>query len=116
MKIAVIGIGNIGGTLARKLSAAGHEDGVPQSVPVVDTGNYYPDLRDPHIPELDAGKIESVSVSEQIGRPIIKAFNNILSHALAEEGRPPGSPGRIATAVAGNALASKNGLGAKPRS
>ena len=108
MKIGVIGTGNIGGTLARKLSAAGHEvrvansrgpegvrafaeeigaspvdargavegadavilsipfpavaklpkglfDGLPKSAPIIDTGNYYPGLRDPQIPEIEAG-------------------------------------------------------------
>jgi predicted dinucleotide-binding enzyme len=155
MKIGVIGLGNIGGTLARKLSAAGHDvrvanskgpegvrafaqeigaipadacgavkgadlvilsvafpavanlpkdlfDGFPKRAPIVDTGNYYPDVRDSHIPQLDDGKTESVWVSEQIGRPIIKAFNNILAHSLAELGRPEGSPDRIAVAVAGD--------------
>lgn len=45
---------------------------------VVDTSNYYPDLRDSHIKELDEGKTESLWVSEKIGHPIIKAFNNVL--------------------------------------
>lgn len=155
MKIGIIGIGKIGGTLARKLSAAGHEvrvsnsggrenvqsfadeigaaavdtrgavagadlvimsipffaiaklpkdlfDGVPQNVPIVDTSNYYPGLRDPHVPELDAGQVESLWVSKQLGRPVIKAFNNIHAHSLAELGRPEGSPGRLAVAVAGD--------------
>ena len=115
MKIGVIGTGNIGGTLARKLSAAGHDgrvansrglegvrafadeigatavdtrgavegadvifisnpfpavaelpkdlfNVVPEDVPVVDTGNYYPGLRDPQIPEIDAGMPHSVGV------------------------------------------------------
>ena len=53
-------------------------------VPIVDTSNYYPGLRDPHIPELDAGQVESLWVSKQLGRPVIKAFNNILAYSLAE--------------------------------
>jgi 8-hydroxy-5-deazaflavin:NADPH oxidoreductase len=160
MKIGIIGTGNIGGTLARKLVAAGHEvrvanskgadgvrafadeigalaadargavqgadviilsipfpavaklpkslfDGVPATVPVIDTGNYYPALRDPHIAEIDTGKVESVWVTEQIGRPIIKAFNNILAYSLAELGRPPGADDRLAIAVAGDDAAAK---------
>jgi 8-hydroxy-5-deazaflavin:NADPH oxidoreductase len=160
MKIGIIGTGNIGGTLARKLSAAGHNvrvansrgvegvkafadeigatavdtrgsvegvdvivisipfpavaelpkglfDTVPQDVPVVDTGNYYPGLRDPQIPEIDAGMPHSVWVSKQLGRPVIKAFNNILAHSFAELGRLEGSPGRLAIAVAGDDVRSK---------
>ena len=82
-------------------------DTVPQDVPVIDTGNYYPGLRDPQIPEIDAGMPHSVWVSKQIGRPVIKAFNNILAHSLAELGRPEGSPGRLAIAVAGDDVRSK---------
>ena len=160
MKIGVIGTGNIGGTVARKLSAAGHDvrvanskglegvrgfaneisatavdtrgavkgvdlvvisipfpavaelprdlfDMVPQHVPVVDTGNYYPGLRDPQIPEVDTGMPHSVWVSQQLGRPVIKAFNNILAYSLAEFGRPEGAPGRLAIAVAGDDVRSK---------
>lgn len=155
MKIGIIGTGNIGASLARKLSAAGHEvrvansrglDGVRQiaeevgaqatdvhgavdganvvilSIPfpavqalpkglfdsaaadavVVDTGNYYPGMRDPHIPEIDEGMPESVWVSRQIGRPVIKAFNNVLAYTLAELGQPQGTPDRLAAAVAGD--------------
>ena len=156
MKIGVIGTGNIGGTLARKLSTAGHDvrvansrglegvrafadeigatavdtrgavegadvivisipfpavaelpkdlfDTVPQDVPVVDTGNYYPGMRDPQIPDIDAEMPQSVWVSKQLGRPVIKAFNNIFAggkEILAEPqpmlttfGRLPGLDG-----------------------
>ena len=82
-------------------------DTVPQDVPVIDTGNYYPGLRDPQIPEIDAGMPHSVWVSKQLGRPVIKAFNNILAHSFGELGRPEGSPGRIAIAVAGDDVRSK---------
>ena len=155
MKIGIIGTGNIGGTLARKFKAAGHDirvansrgingvrafaeeigaepvdirgavegadvivlsiplsalsalpadlfAAVPGSVPVVDTSNYYPGLRDPNIAEIDQGMTESVWVSKQIGRPVIKAFNNILAYTLAELGSAEGTPGRLAAAVAGD--------------
>lgn len=155
MKIGIIGTGNIGATLARKLVGAGHEvrvansrgvEGVrafaeeigatpvdvpgavegadavilsipfpaiadlpkdlfnrlPDSVPVIDTGNYYPVMRDPNIPEIDEGMPETVWVSRQIGRPVIKAFNNILAYSLAELGRPQGASDRLAVAVAGD--------------
>lgn len=160
MKVGVIGIGNIGGTLARKLIEAGYEvcvansrgpegvrsfaveigasavdirgavngvdviilsiplpaiadlpqdlfEGVPQNVPIIDTSNYYPELRDPRIPEIDAGQVESVWVSEQLSRPVIKAFNNILAHSLAELGLPKGAEDRLAIAVAGDDVAQK---------
>lgn len=160
MKIGIIGIGNIGSTLARKLKAAGHEvrvanskgpegvrafadeigaiaadtrgaasgadvvivsipfpaiaklpkdlfDGVPREVPIIDTGNYYPGLRNPQIPALDTGQVESLWVSEQLGRSVVKAFNNILAHSLAELGCPEGASDRLAVAVAGDDAASK---------
>jgi predicted dinucleotide-binding enzyme len=155
MKIGIIGTGNIGGTLARKLRDAGHDirvansrgvEGVrpfaeevgaepvdvrdavenvdavilsipfpaiadlpndllaklPEGVPIIDTGNYYPGMRDPNIPEIDDGIVESVWVSGQIGRPVIKAFNNILAYSLAQLGRPEGAGDRLAIAVAGD--------------
>ncbi|MEQ4284167.1 hypothetical protein [Pseudomonas syringae] len=46
--------------------------------------------------------IENVWVAKQIGRPVIKGFNNVLAYTLAEPGFPKGSPGRLAAAVAGN--------------
>ncbi|CAI8904646.1 hypothetical protein EMIT0P218_30169 [Pseudomonas sp. IT-P218] len=42
---------------------------------MVDTSNYYPDLRDVRIAALENGQTESVWGSEQIGRPVIKACN-----------------------------------------
>jgi 8-hydroxy-5-deazaflavin:NADPH oxidoreductase len=160
MKIGIIGTGNIGGTLARKLSAAGHALSVANSrgaegvrafaqeinaeakdihgavadadviilaiplpairelpadlfervapdVTIIDTSNYYPGLRDPHIPEIDDGLTESVWVARQIGRPVIKAFNNALAYTLAELGKPEGAPDRLAIAVAGDDVRSK---------
>jgi predicted dinucleotide-binding enzyme len=155
VKIGIIGTGNIGGTIARKMIAAGHEvlvanskgiegvrafaneigavptdvsgavrdtaviflsiplpavthlprdlfASVPLEVPVVDTSNYYPGLRDDKIPEIDNGMTESVWVSKQIGRPVIKAYNNLLAYTLAELGQSEGTPGRLAAAVAGD--------------
>jgi predicted dinucleotide-binding enzyme len=155
MKIAIVGIGSIGATLARRLVTAGHEvsvansrgketvsafaeeagavpcdlqdvfDGadaviisipqpamaalpknllvaLPSSVPVVDTSNYYPGLRDERIAALEKGQTESVWVSEQLCRPVIKAFNNILAFSLENLGKPKGADGRLAVAVAGD--------------
>ncbi|HBI71468.1 MAG TPA: 3-hydroxyisobutyrate dehydrogenase [Massilia sp.] len=153
MKIGIIGAGNIGATLARKLAAGGHAvklansrgpatirelardlgatavrreeavhgvdvvvlslpfaayaglgglfDAVPAEVVVIDTANYYP-FRDGAIGEIEAGKPESVWVGEQIKRPVVKAWNAVLSHTLAENGKPEGEAGRIAIPVAGD--------------
>lgn len=160
MKIGVIGIGGMGGTLARKWSANGHRVRVAnsrgaeavkafadevgaeasdvygavegaevvvlsipfpavaklpgdlferalQGVVIVDTGNYYPDVRDPRIAEIDAGMPESVWISRQLGRPILKAFNSILFHSLSQLGKAEGAPDRLAVPVAGDDAAAK---------
>jgi hypothetical protein len=59
-------------------------------------------VRDPHIPEIDAGMPESVWTSQQLGCPIFKAFNSIMFHALSELGKLEGSPCRLAIPVAGD--------------
>ena len=155
MRIGVIGIGEMGGTLARRWSEKGHDVRVANSrgpeavqqfadeigatatdiygavegadvvllsmpfpavaklpndlfdraatgVVIIDTANYYPDVRDPRIAEIDAGMPESVWTSKQLGRPIFKAFNSIMFHALSELGKPEGSPDRIAIPIAGD--------------
>ncbi len=154
MRVAMIGAGNIGGALTRRLSALGHELTVANSrgpetlaelcaetgaralpveevargaelavvsVPlravaelpagflgelapgaaVVDTCNYYP-RRDGVIAEIEAGLSESRYVSGLLGVPVVKAFNTIRARHLAELGRPPGAPERIALPVAGD--------------
>ncbi|MGH7527384.1 MAG: NADPH-dependent F420 reductase [Gemmatimonadales bacterium] len=154
MRIGIIGAGNIGGTLARRLTALGHDvsiansrgpeslaalaretgakpvavkqaarggdvvivtipeknipllpaglfDGVPDDVIVVDTGNYYPQ-RDGRIEAIENGTTESRWVSDQLGRPVVKAFNNIYARHLLERGKPRGAPSRIALPVAGD--------------
>jgi predicted dinucleotide-binding enzyme len=155
MKIGIIGAGQIGGTLARRLRALGHEvsiansrgpetlaalaresgakpvtveqaarageivivtipmknipklpaglfDGVPDNVVVIDTGNYYPQQRDGRIDAIEEGTPESRWTSQQLGRPVVKAFNNIYARHLLEKGKPKGAPGRIALPVAGD--------------
>ena len=154
MKIGIIGAGQIGGTLTRRLAQLGHEvavansrgpsslaglvketgaeavtvreaatagqvvvvtipeakirdlpknlfAGVPPDVVVIDTGNYYPRERDGRIDEIEAGMPESRWVANQLGRPVVKAFNNMNYKKLLELGRPPG-PGRLALPVAGD--------------
>ncbi len=160
MKIGIIGAGNIGGALTRRLTSLGHQvfvansrgpetlaelaaetgarpvspheaarsgevvvvtipqhkvpglpsdlfTGVPSDVVVVDTGNYYPQQRDGRIDGIEAGAAESRWVEQQLGRPVIKAFNNIYAQHLLELGKPAGSAGRIALPVAGDDPAAK---------
>jgi 8-hydroxy-5-deazaflavin:NADPH oxidoreductase len=160
MKIGIIGAGQIGGTLTRRLTALGHEVAVansrgpkslaglaaetgakpvsveeaarsgevvivtipqkniqnlprdlfaatPDSVVVVDTGNYYPRQRDGRIDAIEAGVTESRWVAQQLNRPVIKAFNNIHAEHLLKLGQPKGTPGRIALPVAGDDPAAK---------
>ncbi|SEO57006.1 NADPH-dependent F420 reductase [Trujillonella endophytica] len=66
---------------------------------IIDTSNYYPH-RDGHIPAIDDGQVESVWVSEQLGRPIAKAWNAIPAESFAGKASSPGSPGRIAIPIA----------------
>jgi 8-hydroxy-5-deazaflavin:NADPH oxidoreductase len=74
---------------------------LPGSV-VVDTGNYHPELRDGRIDAIDRGMLDSEWVAQQLGRPVIKAFNNIRANSLLEKGMPRGTTGRIALPVAGD--------------
>jgi 8-hydroxy-5-deazaflavin:NADPH oxidoreductase len=82
--------------------------GVPDNVVVVDTGNYYPRERDGRIPEIEAGMTESLWVERKLGRPVVKAFNNIYAQHLMDLGRPAGAPNRIALPVAGDHSAAKS--------
>jgi predicted dinucleotide-binding enzyme len=160
MKIGIIGAGNIGGTLTRRLRKLNHEvliansrgpeslaslaketgarpvtvrdavkgvdlviitipeksieqlpkdlfEGVPKSVPVVDTGNYYPSMRDGVMTELEEAPSESSWVSTKLGRRVIKAFNNIPAPSLGTAGVTRGTQGRIALPISGDDSKSK---------
>jgi 8-hydroxy-5-deazaflavin:NADPH oxidoreductase len=78
----------------------------PATTAIVDTGNYYPQ-RDGLIAEIEQGTTESRWVANQLGRPVIKTFNNIFAKNLLELGKPTGSPDRIALPVAGDDAAAK---------
>lgn len=80
---------------------------VPAKVVVVDTCNYYPQERDGRIDAIEDGMPESRWVERQLGRPVIKVFNNIRAPHLLQRGRPAGSQGRIALPVSGDNLKSK---------
>jgi len=75
---------------------------VPSSVVVIDIGNYHPELRDGHIDAIDRGMLDSQWVAQQIGHPVIKAFNNIFAKSLLEKGAARGARGRIALSVYGD--------------
>jgi predicted dinucleotide-binding enzyme len=83
---------------------------VPSSVIVVDIGNYHPELRDGRIDAIDRGMLDSRWVAQQLGRPVIKAFNNILAKSLLEKGVPRGTRGRIALSVAGDSSDAKSAV------
>jgi predicted dinucleotide-binding enzyme len=69
---------------------------------VIDTGNYYPQQRDGRIDAIENGTPESRWVEQQLGRPVVKAFNNIYAAHLQNNGKPAGTAGRIALPVAGD--------------
>jgi len=157
MDIGIIGSGNIGSILARRLSALGHQvriansrgpeslaafaaetgakastveeaaaarDVVIVTIPqqavsrlprglltdttavVVDTGNYYP-ARDGRIGAIDAGLTDSEWVAQELGHPVVKAFNNIIAPSLDSRGVPRGTAGRVCLSVAGDDSAAK---------
>ena len=80
---------------------------LPTKAPIIDTGNYYPP-RDGQIDEIDAGLIESEWTSRILGRPVIKAFNNITAESLLRKGLSKGAKNRIALPIAGDDAQSKH--------
>ena len=76
-------------------------DGARHDLIVVDTGNYY-SMRDGRIEPLESDMLETKWVAEQLGRSVVKAFNNISIDSLRNQGRPKGSPERFALPVAGD--------------
>jgi len=79
---------------------------LPGETVVIDTSNYYPGRagyyagRDPVVSELDQGQSETEWMQKQLGHPLAKAWNNILSETLAQKNHPKGHPDRLAIAVA----------------
>ena len=80
---------------------------LPENVVVIDTGNYYPILRDGVIPVLEQSGIDSLWVQEQLGIPVVKVFNSILATSIQDLGRPRGEKNRIALAVSGDDTTAK---------
>lgn len=153
MRIGIIGAGNIGGNLARRLGPLGHDvriansrgpetlpelaavegvtpvpvaeaaegaeivivtiplvkvaqlpddilDGAAEGAVVIDTNNYYPQQRDGRIDAIEDGQTESAWVAEQLGRPVVKAFNGVYAQKILDVGEPDGP--RFAIPVAGD--------------
>jgi len=160
MKIGIIGAGEIGGTLVRQYSRAGHivkmtnssgveklknlalETGasavnltdvvrdvdvivisipsvaipelakaiskiIPANTIIVDTCNYYP-IRDGVIKDLEDGTPESIWVSNQLQRPVIKVYNSIFSRSLINTGLPQNTVSRLALPISGDNKQSKD--------
>ncbi|MFD5342023.1 NADPH-dependent F420 reductase [Streptomyces hawaiiensis] len=91
--------------LATPFGVAGKLAGLFASAPaetvVIDTSNYYPHLSG-QIGAVDDGEVESVWNAEQLGRPVVKAWNAALAETQRTRGVPAGTPGRIAIPVAGD--------------
>jgi predicted dinucleotide-binding enzyme len=68
---------------------------------IIDTTNYYP-IRDGRIDEIENGLPESVWVSNQLSRPVVKVYNTILAGSLVQAGLPENSPSRIALPISGD--------------
>lgn len=75
---------------------------------VVDATNYYAG-RDGAFPEIDAGATTSSELVAGAlpGAQVVKAFNTIHFRQLADQGTPPGTPGRRAIPIAGDDAAAK---------
>jgi predicted dinucleotide-binding enzyme len=73
---------------------------------VIDTNNYYPQ-RDGQIAPIDDGETSSRWVTDQLGRPVVKVFNNIYSSELLSRPQEPGTDNRRALPVAGDDAATK---------
>lgn len=101
MKIGIIGIGAIP-TLPGSVFSRLSENAI-----VVDTGNFYPEVRNEKIDGLGEGQAESLWLSQLINRPVIKTFNNLLAYSLAELGREKGAEGRLAMQIAGDDASQK---------
>ncbi|MDB5778186.1 MAG: oxidoreductase [Polaromonas sp.] len=73
---------------------------------VVDAGNYYP-TRDGVVAEVEAGATDSEWIASVLGRPVIKAFNNIVANSLATRDALSGTAERVALSVAGDDVNAK---------
>ena len=72
---------------------------LPTGAVLLDTSNHYP-VRDGTIAALDQGQVESLWISEQLGRPVVKAWNAITAGSFRTKNTARGTSGRIAIPVA----------------
>ena len=86
---------------------AGLLDSAKPDAAVIDTNNYYPQ-RDGRIAALEEGETSARWISERIGRPTVKVFNNIVAGQLLTRGQPAGTDGRRALPVTGDDEAIKS--------
>jgi predicted dinucleotide-binding enzyme len=86
--------------------AKGILDTAKPNAAVIDTNNYYPQ-RDGQIAPIDDGETSSRWVTDQLGRPVVKVFNNIYSSDLLSRPQKPGTDNRRALPVAGDDAATK---------
>jgi 8-hydroxy-5-deazaflavin:NADPH oxidoreductase len=62
---------------------------VPAEKVVIDTSNYYPG-RDSRIEAIEGGQAESLWVTQQLGRPVVKAWNASDRTRSRARANPPG--------------------------
>ena len=79
---------------------------VSNETTIIDTCNYYP-IVSGVIQEVVDGMHESLWVSTQIGRPVVKAYNSIFYRSLVHSGLPAGHATRLALPIAGDDKDSK---------
>jgi predicted dinucleotide-binding enzyme len=79
----------------------------PDNVVIIDTCNYFPTLRDGAIEGIENGMTDSEWVQHTIGRPVVKAFNNITYKNLTKLAKPENASGRVALSIAGDIKAHK---------
>ena len=85
---------------------AGLLDTTAAGAAVIDTMNYYPQ-RDGQIRPIDDGQVSAGWVREQLGRPVVKVFNNIYASDLLSRPQAQGTDNRRALPVTGDDQASK---------
>jgi predicted dinucleotide-binding enzyme len=73
---------------------------------VIDANNYYPQ-RDGRIAPIEEGETSARWISDQLGRPTVKVFNNIVAQQLLDRPQLPGTDGRRALPVTGDDEPSK---------
>jgi predicted dinucleotide-binding enzyme len=90
VRIGIIGVGHIGGTLAKHFVDVGHEVAVSNS----------------RGPETLTGLVEEPGPAAQAMAPAdaerFKAFNAIVWTRLRDDGRPSGAEGRIGIPISGD--------------